>query len=406
MINKYLMTSEYGFNGVYRAKLLMGLTDSEIRAFIPGISSVNPFNSDGTISVSTYESNKESFPIIQWCCYNIESKDIANIKGPAWIMFENGDVQRPVCISYAVIGGEGESSNGGNGSTSSGTNITISGSFGEWITKWTCTVYGNTASDDNGICGWNGINYHTIKGCHVAIPISCITGSDDNFPEFSQGYGTVLEVRNPKNGKSVVVVVADCGNFGPNGKYNNTAALDLPPNTQNALDIHDSQSIEYRYIGHVSSWGGEQLSISDFNTSTINGGSGSSAANNAVSLGYQIIQAGVPYVWGGKSMSGLDCSGFIWYCYNNSKGGNLSNLSYADTDSMKSTYTGCGFKDVTSSIDLSTGSGLISGDVLVRNGHTDMYAGNGKIIGAHSSSTGIYESTYKGNYSLVLRYGG
>lgn len=264
MFDNYLIANEYGFSGVYRAKLLIGTGESDIRAYIPGINSVNPLDSNGNVDMTIYEKNKLSYPVVQWCCYNLESKELVNIKGPAWVMFENGDVQRPVCISYAVIGGEGESSNGGSSSSGSGTNITISGSFGEWITKWTCTVYGNTASDDNGICGWNGINYHNIKGCHVAIPISCITGSDDNFPEFSQGYGTVLEVRNPKNGKSVVAVVADCGNFGPNGKYNNTTALDLPPNTQNALGIYDSQSIEYRYIGHVSSWGGEQLSISDF----------------------------------------------------------------------------------------------------------------------------------------------
>ena len=65
-----------------------------------------------------------------------------------------------------------------------------------------------------------------------------------------------------------------------------------------------------------------------------------------------------------------------------------------------------GFKNVTSEVNLSTGTGLITGDVLVRSDHTDMYAGNGKIIGAHSPSTGIYESSYKGDYNLVLRYGG
>lgn len=135
----------------------------------------------------------------------------------------------------------------------------MSSSSGDWITKWTCTIYGHTSGDDNGICGWNGINYHNIKGCHVAIPMNCITGSDSNFPEFSGKYGTVLEVKNPKNNKTVKAVVADCGNFGPNGKYNHTTALDLPPNTQNALDIHDNQSIHYRVVGHIDSWDGSQL---------------------------------------------------------------------------------------------------------------------------------------------------
>ena len=105
-------------------------------------------------------------------------------------------------------------------------------------------------------------------------------------------------------------------------------------------------------------------------------------------------------------MFGFDCSGFVWYCYNNSAGGNLSSLPYVATGYMESTYTKYGFKNVTSEVNLSTGIGLMIGDVLVRSNHVDMYAGNGKIIGAHSPSTGIYESSYKDNYSLVLRYGG
>ena len=176
MFNKYLMASEYGFNGIYRAKLITAVDESDIRAYIPGINNINPFDSNGDVDLKIYEKNKLSYPVVQWCCYNLESKELVNIKGPAWVMFENGDVQRPVCVSYSVIGGESESNTG------SVTNITISDSFGEWITKWTCTIYGNTVGDDNGICGWNEINYHTIKGCHVAIPISCITGYDECPP--------------------------------------------------------------------------------------------------------------------------------------------------------------------------------------------------------------------------------
>lgn len=113
MFDNYLMASEYGFNGIYRAKLLTSVDETDIRVYVPGINSVNPFNSNGDVDISSYEKNKLSYPVVQWCCYNLESKELVNIKGPAWVMFENGDVQRPVCISYAVIGGEGESSNNG-----------------------------------------------------------------------------------------------------------------------------------------------------------------------------------------------------------------------------------------------------------------------------------------------------
>ena len=118
MFNKYLMASEYGFNGIYRAKLITAVDESDIRAYIPGINNINPFDSNGNVDLKIYEKNKLSYPVVQWCCYNLESKELVNIKGPAWVMFENGDVQRPVCISYSVIGGEGETNAGSVTNTS------------------------------------------------------------------------------------------------------------------------------------------------------------------------------------------------------------------------------------------------------------------------------------------------
>lgn len=137
---------------------------------------------------------------------------------------------------------------------------------GEWITGWKCTVYGTPGDGDTGTCGWNGLRYSTVKGCHVAIPTYCIKGSSyydeskaSKFPEFEDGYGTVLEVRNPDNGKTVKAVVADSGGMGPGNQVNHDAVLDLPPNTQKALKIYDTHDIEYRVVGHVDSWKGEQL---------------------------------------------------------------------------------------------------------------------------------------------------
>lgn len=46
-----------------------------------------------------------------------------------------------------------------------------------------------------------------------------------------------------------------------------------------------------------------------------------------------------------------------------------------------------GFKDVTSHVNLSTGSGLQAGDVLWRSGHTELYIGNNQQVGANSSYT-------------------
>ena len=81
-----------------------------------------------------------------------------------------------------------------------------------------------------------------------------------------------------------------------------------------------------------------------------------------------------------------------------------------------------GFKDVTSSVSLSSGSGLLPGDILWyhisgTNGHTAMYAGNGKIVHARgpsygSSKTGdqgteiAVTAYYRGSWQHVYRYTG
>lgn len=116
------------------------------------------------------------------------------------------------------------------------------------------------------------------------------------------------------------------------------------------------------------------------------------------------------YEFGGKGPINYDCSGFIWAAYHDN---GLSNLSYAPTGAMRSTYINAGFEDITTYINLSTGEGLKTGDILVAvvGGHADMYIGDGKRVGAHSHKTGIYIDNYGWNqpgynnkYDLVLRY--
>lgn len=55
------------------------------------------------------------------------------------------------------------------------------------------------------------------------------------------------------------------------------------------------------------------------------------------------------------------------------------------TQTMLTPFLNCGFTDVTSQINLSTGSGLQRGDVLLNVAeHTMMAIGNGQIVGARS----------------------
>ena len=176
----------------------------------------------------------------------------------------------------------------------------------------------------------------------------------------------------------------------------------------------------------ASDTAGDNNDDSSSNNSTTNNGvdnysqlldkDASTVAQSAVTLACQIANDDKhQYVYGGKGPTNFDCSGFVWYCFNNSNGGNLSKLSYAVTSAMKSTYTSAGFKDITGNIDLSSGKGLITGDILlnVAGGHVDIYAGGGKRVGAHSSKTGIYidnygynQKGYNDKYDCILRYSG
>ena len=109
MKNSQLMSGDNAVCGIYRCKILTAANESDVRVYIPGISSINPFNDDGSINLAAYESHKVSFPKVQWCCYNVESKELVNLDSFCWCMFENGDFRRPVVISYAVIGAAGSS---------------------------------------------------------------------------------------------------------------------------------------------------------------------------------------------------------------------------------------------------------------------------------------------------------
>lgn len=59
------------------------------------------------------------------------------------------------------------------------------------------------------------------------------------------------------------------------------------------------------------------------------------------------------------------------------------------TGNMLPVFLKCGFRDVTKSVNLRTGEGLIRGDVLLRNGHhTAMYCGKGKEVEASINEKG------------------
>lgn len=83
-----------------------------------------------------------------------------------------------------------------------------------------------------------------------------------------------------------------------------------------------------------------------------------------------------------------DCSSLISWAYYNA-GLNTRPGYTPSTSTMYKVFTSAGFIDVTSQANLSSGSGLVKGDVLLKPGsHTEMYIGNSQLVGASQNENG------------------
>ncbi|MBK3495854.1 C40 family peptidase [Viridibacillus sp. YIM B01967] len=116
--------------------------------------------------------------------------------------------------------------------------------------------------------------------------------------------------------------------------------------------------------------------------------------NKIISAGSQYL--GVPYVWGGMSPSGFDCSGFTAYAYKKAGYGTLphnSRSQRAVTKEVNSPQVG----------DLIFFTASPGGSTIT---HVGLYAGNNKVL--HAAGTSVqYQSVEKGSYwePRIVGYG-
>lgn len=118
----------------------------------------------------------------------------------------------------------------------------------------------------------------------------------------------------------------------------------------------------------------------------------STSGSKLISIGSQYL--GVPYVWGGTSTRGFDCSGFTQYVYKKATGKSIprtSGAQYAASKKISKSQLKPG--DL---VFFSVGSNRIT--------HVSMYAGNGQLL--HAAGTHVKYQSLAGYWDrYVVGYG-
>jgi cell wall-associated NlpC family hydrolase len=135
-----------------------------------------------------------------------------------------------------------------------------------------------------------------------------------------------------------------------------------------AANVKDATS----YQGGGTGSGGVSSSVSYLTDDSYNPGYSTSVSGEEV-VAYALQFVGNPYVWGGNSLTnGIDCSGFVHEVFAHF---GISTPRYSQS-----------FKTVGQAVSYNN---MKAGDVVVYPGHVAIYMGNGLIVEAQSSNTGI-----------------
>lgn len=93
-------------------------------------------------------------------------------------------------------------------------------------------------------------------------------------------------------------------------------------------------------------------------------------------LGIARAQVGKPYAWGGSGPGAFDCSGLVWFAYQN------AGHSWARTNDVGQARAGARVSQ----------SGLLPGDLVRPHvGHIQVYAGGGRVVEAPSTGVPVRE---------------
>jgi peptidoglycan endopeptidase LytE len=154
--------------------------------------------------------------------------------------------------------------------------------------------------------------------------------------------------------------------------------------TISELKTLNHMTADWIYVGQKLKIKGTSLSVPESTPPQTPPSSGNDVAAKIVSTAKSLM--GIPYVWGGSTTSGFDCSGFIYYVANKA-GIEISR------------YTAEGFYNRSYYVDKPQAGDLVFFENTYKNGisHVGFYIGNNQFIHA-DESRGIAVSSLSNSY--------
>ncbi len=276
-----------------------------------------------------------------------------------------------------------KSSNTSNSSSSSNSTTNTSTSSNSTYTVKSGDTLSGIASKHNislkNLMDWNGLTSTLIfPGNKFVVSKNGGSSSSSSGSSSSGSSSSSGGSKSPSTGSATVYTVKSGDSLSRIASQNGTTVANLKKwNNLKSDLILIGQKLN---IGSSSSSSSSNSSASEKPTANV-------SYNVSKLVSTAKSQFGVPYVWGGSTPSGFDCSGFIYYAY---KKAGMSNISRLSTDGY---YNRSFYVSKPQVGDLVFFSGTYRAGIS----HMGIYVGNNEFIHA-GSSTGVTKTSLNNSY--------